>query len=557
MSPLADTVAPPSAVPGLPTLADVLALPALSLGRPEVVAGAEQLGRQVRWAHVAELPQIGGLLRGGEVVLSTGIALPRSEEGLAAFVEELAAVPVAGLVVELGRAYADRLPPAMVRAARRTSLPLVALGSEVAFVEVTEAVHGLVADAQLAQLQAAREVHATFTELALEGAEPQEVVRQAARLAGAPVVLETLAHHVLAHDAAGADPAHLLARWEARSRAVSGSERTLWHPGAGWLVTLVGARGQDWGRLVLVRGDDPGPRDAEVLERAATTLALNRLIARDLDSLERQGHRSLLAALLDHTAPAAELALRAQALGVPLDGRRLLGAVVRWSGPPASASLAAQARLRDLADAVAQACREVRRPALVGTLDEASVGVLATLGPRDTDEALLDELTTALRRVVGARLRDADPDSLLVAAGTVVTSAREARRTLVEALQVADAAAHLPPDGAAYRRMRDVRLRGLLTLLRDDPRLETYVERQLGALLLHDAERGSDLTGALRAYLSAGRNKSLAAAALHLSRPAFYDRVARIESVLGADLDDVETCLALHVALLARDATGA
>lgn len=39
----------------------------------------------------------------------------------------------------------------------------------------------------------------------------------------------------------------------------------------------------------------------------------------------------------------------------------------------------------------------------------------------------------------------------------------------------------------------------------------------------------------------------------HRSRPAFYDRLAKIATILGADLDDVETCLSLHVALLAHD----
>ncbi|MDD6791148.1 MAG: helix-turn-helix domain-containing protein, partial [Thermobifida fusca] len=51
----------------------------------------------------------------------------------------------------------------------------------------------------------------------------------------------------------------------------------------------------------------------------------------------------------------------------------------------------------------------------------------------------------------------------------------------------------------------------------------------------------------------AGRNKALAASRAHLSRPAFYGRLHRIARILGADLDSVETCLSLHVALLALE----
>lgn len=536
-----------------PTLADVLALPAVAAGRPRVLAAPDRLDTPVRWAHVAEIPEIPSLLRGGELILTTGIGLPRDDPGLASFLQALAGVPVAALAVELGRAFTGRLPPAMVREARRLCLPLIELRREVAFVEVTEAVHALVLDAQLAQVRASQQVHEAFTGMSVDGASPEQVLRQVARMAGTPVVLENLAHQVLAHDAAGADPSRLLERWEARSRRAAPEDRTGWDAGTGLLVTTVGARGQDWGRLVLVRDEQPEPLDVVLLERAAATLALNRLLARDLESLERQSHRSLLAAVLAHEMPDTDVPVRARALGVPLDGRRLLGVVVRPGGPGGpSGGLEGQARLRDLGDVVAHAARAAGVAALVGQVDDRGIGMLAALGPRQRDVDVMAGLAEQIRRATRGRLPQLDADRLVVAAGSLVGGPRDARRSLLEAGQVADAAAGLPAP-AAYLRLPDLRLRGLLQLVREDPRVQTFVERELGALLAHDADTGDDLTGTLRHYLAAGRNKSTAAAAAHLSRPAFYDRLARIERVLGADLDDVETCLSLHVALLARD----
>jgi PucR family transcriptional regulator, purine catabolism regulatory protein len=543
----------------LPTLREVLDLPVLAAGRPRVLCGQERLDTPVRWAHVAEVADIGGLLRGDELILTTGIALPRSEDGIVSFVRTLAELPVAGLVVELGRAYAGRLPSAMVRAARSAGLPLVELSQEVAFVEVTEAVHSRVIDAQLTSLRDAQALHETFTELAVEGAGTAEVVRQAARMAGAPVVLETLGHQVVEHDAAGQDDARLLSRWQQRSRAVHVEGRSGVHAGTGWAVATVTARGEDWGRLVLVRppGEPPGAHDVMLLERAATTIALNRLITRDREGLERQTHRTLITAVLEHAHPDAEIALRARALGVPLDGRRLVGAVVRWRGGTGDSTLAAQARLRDLADAVAQGARDAPVAALVGPLDDRTVGVLAALDRRDDDQLVLDRLGAAVLRAIerGARTRlGGESEQVVLAAGSVVAGLRDARRSVVEARQVADAATHLPPEGR-FARLHDVGVRGLLSLLRGDARVETFVERELGPLLDRtDRRREADgLLEVLRAYLAAGRNKSAAAQALHLSRPAFYDRLTRLRQVLAVDLDDVEVCLALHVALLAHD----
>ncbi|MBN9619761.1 MAG: PucR family transcriptional regulator ligand-binding domain-containing protein, partial [Actinobacteria bacterium] len=50
----------------LPTLREVLALPALRRSSPLVRVGRTQLDRQVRWVHVAEVTDIASLLEGGE-----------------------------------------------------------------------------------------------------------------------------------------------------------------------------------------------------------------------------------------------------------------------------------------------------------------------------------------------------------------------------------------------------------------------------------------------------------------------------------------------------------
>ena len=62
----------------LPSVGQVLEMGAVRAGEPRVVAGEEWLGRLVRWVHAIELPDAARLLRGGELVLTTGIAFLRS-----------------------------------------------------------------------------------------------------------------------------------------------------------------------------------------------------------------------------------------------------------------------------------------------------------------------------------------------------------------------------------------------------------------------------------------------------------------------------------------------
>src|SRR5918999_1828129 len=453
----------------LPTLADVLRLDPVRRGEPRLVAGADRLDARVRWVHVAEVPEVGHLLRGGELVLATGIGLPEEAARLRTYVAELAGVGASGLFVELGYRYANKLPDALVAAAEEHGLPVVALARETVFVDITEAVHARIIDAQLAELRASEQLHEIFTQLSVEGASPEEVVRQVAAICGRPVVLENLSHQVLAADSAG------------------------------------------------------------------TALALGRLLDRHAESLERQAHGTIITGILAHTyADPREAAARARALGVPLSGRRLLAVVVRPLAGPAQPP----EMIGDFAEATAAACRDAELAALVSGLDEgtpqARVGVLASLPGRAEVETVLTAVATRLHEQCGARL--------VMAAGSVVESIREVRRSFIEAEQVADVAARGGGERLFYR-LPDLRLRGLLHLLRDDTRLQTFVERELGPLLEYDAQRDTDLTQILMLYLSSGRNKALAAQQAHLSRPAFYDRLRRIERVLDADLDDVESCV--------------
>jgi purine catabolism regulator len=310
-----------------------------------------------------------------------------------------------------------------------------------------------------------------------------------------------------------------------------------------------------------------------LIERAATTLALGRLLARHQESLDRQAHRTLITGIINQAhADPAEAAVRARALGVPVDGRRLIAVVLklgdrdpggRGPGEPAGPGsgrlgmlgLSAHARVLDVADITAAACRAERIPSLVGTLDDARAGAMLSLSPRADSDRVLTQLATRIFERAGT-----PPDELVIGVGATAGSIRDVRRSFLEASQVADVAAERRDgrstgsreDRPLFYRLPDLGLRGLVHLLRDDPRLQTFVERELGALLACEPDTG--LLEVLAAYLTAGGNKAAAAKSSHLARPTFYQRLGRIERILGTDLSSAESRTSLHVAMLALEA---
>jgi purine catabolism regulator len=138
---------------------------------------------------------------------------------------------------------------------------------------------------------------------------------------------------------------------------------------------------------------------------------------------------------------------------------------------------------------------------------------------------------------------------LVIGTGPPAATLRDVRRSFLDAREVADVAIR-HPDGRPYYRLPDLRLRGLLHLLRDDPRVQAFAERELGPLLGYDAAHGTHLMSDLAAYLQAGGNKADAAARAHLARPTFYQRLRLIERVLSVSLAEPESRASLYVALL-------
>ncbi|GAB6903518.1 PucR family transcriptional regulator [Kineosporia succinea] len=513
------------------SVADVLQLPVVRQGGPVVLAGHAGLERPLRWVHATELADIAPLLRPGDLVLTTGVGLP-ADDALGDFARSLHEAECAGLIVEYGRRWYGSLPAALVGACGELDLPLVALTHETRFAAVIQTVGELVVDRQLAELRDAERVHETFTELSSGEAGPAEVLDAVGRLAAAPVVLENEQHRPLDFRP-GPDGSHgFLDGWPARSARVVITGRTGWDEGNGWLVTRLGTRERSWGRLVIGSPERPPQRLVAVAERAAASLALHRLHDRDRDNLTRRRHHELLVTL-QAGPPSDEVLRRCELAGLPVERRRFAGLVFR----PARVG----AGRPDLDDVVASVVHSARVPVLVCEIDR-EVRVLVSM-PHSADEgATIDRLAE----------RVAQRHAVVACAGRAVSSPDSIDRTLLEARQVADSLS-TPGQGPRVHRLEDVHLRGLLTLLGTDDRLRLFVDRELRALREYDATAAAPLTPVLRALLEHPAGKSTAAAALHLSRAAFYDRLARLQKVLGLDLDDPGIRVSLHVALVADE----
>jgi purine catabolism regulator len=117
----------------------------------ELACGEESAQAHVRWVHSTELPDPTPWLKGGELLLTTGMQLtgPKSQREL---VDLLADHDIAGLGFGTGFAH-KRLPAALVNAARKREFPLFEVPYELPFIAITERAFARLLDERYELLQ--------------------------------------------------------------------------------------------------------------------------------------------------------------------------------------------------------------------------------------------------------------------------------------------------------------------------------------------------------------------------------------------------------------------
>ncbi|MFC7845109.1 PucR family transcriptional regulator [Streptomyces sp. NPDC001046] len=527
------------------TVQRALELPALRSGLPEVLAGSERLGRTVRWVHAGEVPHIASLLKGGELLLTTGYGLGTRPAEQRAFVRTLAERGIAALVVELGPRF-TRLPAALVDTARTAGLPLVQLHREVAFVTVTEEVHTEIVNGHYALLQRAEEVHRRCTRAVLGGGGVPQVLGILADFAHNPVFLETAEGQLLYAAGAGPEGADPLQVWEGL-RGQHKDEAPL----AGSVLVDVPGGGPGSGgvraRLVLLPVRSAlAPLHRMAAERAAGILAVVLMQARQEEELAARGRGDFLTDLAEGRVTAQDAPAQARVLGFRPGEGPLLPVVMRLGDAlPSGGGWAVLAR------AVSEELAAVGVPVLLGVRPvEGRLLVLLGLRAESERETVADRVAAALRAGVGraGTLRPGgQPPVVVVGLGggwpAVASGLRHAAET-------ATAARGLPDRPWYDARRLDIDL--LLWRLRDQPDLAAFVDRALGPVLEHDRRSKPPLLPTLATYLAHAGRKAETARELHLNRQTLYNRLARIGELLGTDLDDPQTVLALSLALRAR-----
>lgn len=290
-------------------------------------------------------------------------------------------------------------------------------------------------------------------------------------------------------------------------------------------VTAVVAGSEHLGALVLRERREMDGADLRTLERAAQVAALLLLNRRSVAEAEHRLRGEFLDDLLGHGHRDPEgLRRRATLLGLDLDRRH---AVLVGSGGDRRRMLSAASRLTGA------------RGGFVAERGQAIAVFVADTEPSEAAELLWAEL--------GADDRDA---SVAGAAGPAAGPAGLAS-ACVDADRCRRALLSLGRTGGSAT-VEELGVYALLFNEAGRTELDAFVEHTLGPIEAYDRERGTALTESLEAYFREGGNVTRAAERLHVHVNTLYQRLERIDTLLGRSCQDPEVGLQLHLACRIR-----
>lgn len=510
------------------TVGQVLDLEIFQGSQPELVSAPTAAANDapVRWMHILETARPEGLLPGGEFILTTATFLDRAsvspEEGVNAAHEFLDTIEATGAVAVAAEILAGRehVIAALSEAARARKFPIYVLHKRIRFVELTQFVHENIAAARLQEVETDQRIHESFTRLSVGSASIDRIVAEASALLGCNVVwepheqqsdIEVLAEH----------------------RVVAGDE--------------------DLGRLIITgecRTENSLVKT--VFERAGQAVSISVLAKRSYQEMRRSMATSLFYQLRSGTELSEqEVSWR---LAETFDQPSLVAD--QWW--PVVFRIWAEETNEELLnrlsgvflDVLEHAGVEQRTPILAA---RSEIGVVDALLPFD-DSAALGSLLEMTRARFRARLRG--QGQMVAGVGAASKSVKSAAERLIDTAQIAEASqAYVAATGRqrAFFFAKDLGLQGLLATLGEHEQLLAFVATELAGLAAASGSRTKfdQQLEFVEAVLTA-ENKAALARSLHLSRPALYARITRLERQLGYTLENnTEQRTATHLALMA------
>jgi DNA-binding PucR family transcriptional regulator len=535
------------------TVQDILEIPGLNL---KLLAGAKAVSNQVRWVHITEMSDPTRWLKGGELLLTTGLGLVNREEEQTGMLQRLIDANLSGLGFGVGFGF-KTVPSSMVELAAANEFPLFEVPYNVPFIAITEAVASKIVNEQYSLLQRSLAVHEKLTKLVLEEKGLPFIISTLSALVGCSAVLFDF-HGLVLCEAAHRRrvPSEMIAElWRQISdkRASRDSFPVDGRGLASSVQVYPVVASHRIGAFLAVAKDagDFSDYDRIILHHVVTVTALELVKKKAVAETEKRLAGDFFDELIASDLYEEEIARRLAFFGLEPETEHLIMLVDidEFKQFVDGVHDKQETVVQDIKERLHWAVDEFlaqHDTLFISASRSDSVVVLLQLAADPPDVlALSAELQAAIATMI--------PEiTVSIGIGRPHRSLVDLRQSYYEALYAIQIR-KLKGSGSVIASFDDLGSYGLLLGLQDTLSLEVFYDSVLGKLHDYDEQNSSDLVKSLACFLEANGHWGEAAERLYVHRHTLRYRMKRVEEITGRDLGSSQDRMEFWLALKARE----
>jgi len=513
----------------------------------KVIAGSKGLSNQVKWSHILEIKEFETLINGGELILTTGVGLQLDLTTQISYLENLIEKNAAGMCIEIGP-YFKEIPIELVKLADEHDFPLIIFEEVVRFVDITQDLHTLIINQHHQWLSQLDTLSTKFIDLSLS---PNGILK----------ILQELNHYfrqgvlfITDNSKSYYYPSEIKELETSIRSFIESSpsdmtvQRNFTLSTQTFALMPVKGLGQVWGHLCL---QVQQPLSNEffflILDRAALAIAQillrNRTIQERKQNMEDELVQNLIKGRdyeqddVQTYLPAASRNMYFRIFVMQLNSEEINIVEEDWEELKLQRSMLVRSIFK----------RHGFFPAVSSKRTE--IAVIASFIAADH----LKEKTDRFDQIIQS-IKDMKDTSTFCGneckfgVSRVYKDIAQVKEGYVEAKK---AITLKKSDIVNTYFYNDLGINRLLLLLIESKQLENYVHDYLDVILSYDQKYESDLFTTLCIYLECNGVKNETADRLFIVRQTLYNRLEKLETLLGSNFMEPSNRLALEVAIKA------
>ncbi|HWI48425.1 MAG TPA: PucR family transcriptional regulator [Rummeliibacillus sp.] len=512
----------------------------------KVVAGFNGLNRQVKWSHILEVNELASLINGGELILTTGVGLQTNLEAQLNYLQNLIDKNAACICIEIGSYFRD-IPIELINLAEKHNFPIIIFDTIVKFVDITQDLHTFFINHHHQLLYQLDLLSKKFIDFSLTPNGILKILQELHRYfnTGVLFVSDDSKSYYYPSEIKNVEP--LIRNYLDYSMSTS-ENHTITVINKTYALMPIKGFGQIWGFLCLqVQQSILNEFVFLILDRAA--LAIAQILSRNRTIQERKQNKE--DELIQNLAKGLEYDPEDVQTYLPSLTRNMYFRIfiIKFRFPKTTFG---EEELEEIKLQRSMFIRTIfKRLGFIPAVSSSrtTITIIASFIAGEHLKNDTGRFTQVIERIESTKQGGyLDGATCSFGISRVYNKILHVKDGYYEASEVLKMQEEKICTSYFYQ---DLGVNRLLLLLKNNMQLHSYVNDYLKDVLSHDQKHDNDLFNTLRVYLECNGVKNETAERLFIVRQTLYNRLEKLETLLGKNFMEPSNRLALEVAIKA------